>query len=183
MSLTMAFEEELQKRVLGSLRLTAPRRDGIDIVLNSCELRSGTSFRFGSRESGCWRYGTIDSNATSVAHAVAASAAYPAILPAIDQVVEFTDRRGQKNNRLVLLTDGGIYDGLSPCAEISLEPLKDVRRRSWHRRRRGLRRSTRTTQLALSSLLRHHAGRRTDHERSTLLQARPEPPYPTEVQR
>ncbi len=112
MSLTMAFEEVLQERVFGSLNLTAPRRDDIDIVLNSCELRSGSSFRFGSRESGCWRYGTIDSSATSVAQAVAASAAYPAILPAIDEVMEFTDRHGHKLSRRVLLTDGGIYDNL-----------------------------------------------------------------------
>jgi len=118
MSLTMAFEEVLRERVLGSLRLTAPRRDEIDIVLNSCELRSGSSFRFGSRESGCWRYGTIDNNAASVAHAVAASAAYPAILPAIDEVMEFTDRRGQKLSRRTLLTDGGIYDNLGvTCLE------------------------------------------------------------------
>lgn len=118
MSLTMAFEEVLRERVFGSLNLTAPRRDDIDIVLNSCELRSGSSFRFGSRESGCWRYGTIDSSATSVAHAVAASAAYPAILPAIDEVMEFTDRHGHKLSRRVLLTDGGIYDNLGvTCLE------------------------------------------------------------------
>jgi integrative and conjugative element protein (TIGR02256 family) len=118
MSLTVAFEEVLRERVLGSLPLAAPRRDQIDIVLNACELRSGSSFRFGSRESGCWRYGTIDSNATSVAHAVAASAAYPAILPAIDEVMEFTDRHGQMQKRRVLLTDGGIYDNLGvTCLE------------------------------------------------------------------
>lgn len=117
-SLTTAFEEVLRKRVLGSQKLTDPRRDDIHIVLNSCELRSGISFRFGSRESGCWRYGTIDGGRTTVAHAVAASAAYPMILPAIDQVMEFTDRHGQKFNRRVLLTDGGIYDNLGvTCLE------------------------------------------------------------------
>jgi NTE family protein len=118
MSLTVAFEEVLRERVLGSVPLAAPRRDQIDIVLNACELRSGSSFRFGSRESGCWRYGTIDSSVTSVAHAVAASAAYPAILPAIDEVMEFIDRHGQMQKRRVLLTDGGIYDNLGvTCLE------------------------------------------------------------------
>jgi hypothetical protein len=32
-----------------------------------------------------------------------------------------------------------------------------------------------------TAIARHHAGHRTDHERSTLFPARPEHPYPTEV--
>ena len=49
-------------------------------------------------------------------------------------------------------------------------------------RRSCLRRSPRTNQpAALSRLLRHYAGHRTDDECSTLLSVRPEPPYPTEV--
>src|SRR5215469_11667418 len=49
-------------------------------------------------------------------------------------------------------------------------------------RRSCLRRSPRTNQpAALSRLLRHYAGYRTDDECSTLLSIRPEPPYPTEV--
>lgn len=118
MSLTVAFENVLRERVFGSLTLTSPRRANIDVVLNACELRSGSSFRFGSRESGCWRYGTIDSDTTPVAHAVAASAAYPAILPAIDEVLQFRDRSGETKKRRVLLTDGGIYDNLGvTCLE------------------------------------------------------------------
>jgi NTE family protein len=118
MSLTVAFENVLRERVFGSLTLTSPRRANIDVVLNACELRSGSSFRFGSRESGCWRYGTIDSDTTPVAHAVAASAAYPAILPAIDEVLQFRNRSGETKKRRVLLTDGGIYDNLGvTCLE------------------------------------------------------------------
>jgi NTE family protein len=53
-----------------------------------------------------------------VAHAVAASAAYPALLPALDEVIAFTDRRGAKCERRVLLTDGGVYDNLGvTCLE------------------------------------------------------------------
>lgn len=117
-STTVAFEAVLRDRVFGSIPITAPRRDDFEIVLNACELRSGSAFRFGSRESGCWRYGVVDGNAVEVAHAVAASAAYPALLPALDEVVAFTDRSGAKRERRVLLTDGGVYDNLGvTCLE------------------------------------------------------------------
>lgn len=117
-STTTAFEAVLHDRVFGGALLTAARRDGLEIVLNSCELRSGSAFRFGSRESGCWRYGVIAENAVEVAHAVAASAAYPVLLPAIDEIVTFTDRQGAQSKRRILLTDGGVFDNLGvSCLE------------------------------------------------------------------
>src|SRR5439155_10869681 len=111
-STTVAFEAVLRDRLFGLILITAQRRGNFEIVLNACELRSGSAFRFGSRESGCWRYGVVDGNAVEVAHAVAASAAYPALLPALDEVIAFTDRSGAKRERRVLLTDGGVYDNL-----------------------------------------------------------------------
>jgi integrative and conjugative element protein (TIGR02256 family) len=111
-SMTTAFEAVLRDRIFGSTPITGSRRDGIDIVLNACELRSGSAFRFGSRESGCWRYGTVLGNAIDVAHAVAASAAYPLLLPALDEEITFADRQGTQSKRRILLTDGGIYDNL-----------------------------------------------------------------------
>jgi integrative and conjugative element protein (TIGR02256 family) len=111
-SSTVAFEAVLRERVFGAIPITAPRRADFDIVLNACELRSGTAFRFGSRESGCWRYGEVEGNAIEVAHAVAASAAYPALLPALDEVFTFTDRTGSRREQRVLLTDGGVHDNL-----------------------------------------------------------------------
>jgi integrative and conjugative element protein (TIGR02256 family) len=117
-SVTVAFEAALQDRLFGSMPITASRRGDFEIILNACELRSGSAFRFGSRESGCWRYGVIDGNAVELAHAVAASAAYPAFLPALDEVITFTDRHGVKRERRVLLTDGGVYDNLGvTCLE------------------------------------------------------------------
>lgn len=117
-SATTAFEAALRDRAFGSVKITGARRNNVDVVLNACELRSGSAFRFGSRESGCWRYGTVEGNAVEVAHAVAASAAYPALLPALDEVVAFTDRTGAKRKRRVLLTDGGVYDNLGvTCLE------------------------------------------------------------------
>ena len=34
-------------------------RDSLDLVVNATELRTASAFRFGSRQSGCWRFGTI----------------------------------------------------------------------------------------------------------------------------
>jgi hypothetical protein len=62
-------------------------------------------------ESGSWRWGKLHRNGASVAHAVAASAAYPLFLPAFDETLTFEKDGALKNSR-VILTDGGIYDNL-----------------------------------------------------------------------
>jgi NTE family protein len=81
------------------------------LVVNATELRTGSAFRFGTLESGSWRWGKLHRNAVSVAHAVAASAAYPLFLPAFDETLTF-DKNGELKEVRVLLTDGGIYDNL-----------------------------------------------------------------------
>lgn len=117
-STAVAFESVLRDRVVGNTSITAPRRSEFEVVFNASELRSGSAFRFGSRESGSWRYGVIDGNTVEVAHAVAASAAYPAMLPAFDEAVTLVDRKGSKRKVRVLLTDGGVYDNLGvTCLE------------------------------------------------------------------
>jgi NTE family protein len=81
------------------------------LVVNATELRTGSAFRFGTLESGSWRWGKLHRNAVTVAHAVAASAAYPLFLPAFDETLTF-DKGGELTNVRVVLTDGGIYDNL-----------------------------------------------------------------------
>ena len=81
------------------------------LVINATELRTGSAFRFGTKESGSWRWGKLHNNKVSVAHAVAASAAYPLFLPAFDETLTF-DKEGALDNARVILTDGGIYDNL-----------------------------------------------------------------------
>jgi NTE family protein len=81
------------------------------LVINATELRTGSAFRFGTKESGSWRWGKLYRNNASVAHAVAASAAYPLFLPAFDETLTFEKDGALKANR-VILTDGGIYDNL-----------------------------------------------------------------------
>jgi NTE family protein len=48
-SRTTAFEGALRNMLFHDLVLTDPRRDNIDIVLNACELRTGSAFRFGNK--------------------------------------------------------------------------------------------------------------------------------------
>jgi NTE family protein len=74
------------------------------------DLITGTAVRFGSAASGCARYGRI-TEPIPVATAVAASAAYPLLLPALERQLTFS-RDGQQRVEPVLLTDGGAYDNL-----------------------------------------------------------------------
>jgi NTE family protein len=93
-SRTDVLADVLERDVVGARRIDAPRRDGLDVVINACELSTGSAFRFGSRESGCWRTGLLVENDVSLATAVAASAAYPIALPALDREWTFKRRNG-----------------------------------------------------------------------------------------
>src|SRR6202043_3052070 len=98
------------------------------------ELRTGSAFRFGTKESGSWRWGKLHRNEASVAHAVAASAAYPLFLPAFDETLTF-DKDGVLKNSRVILTGGGIYDNLglgclwpdrSPDVSLNVIPVDTI---------------------------------------------------------
>jgi NTE family protein len=104
------------------------------LVINATELRTGSAFRFGTMESGSWRWGKLHRNDASVAHAVAASAAYPLFLPAFDETLTFEKDGALKNSR-VILTDGGIYDNLglgclwpdrSPDVSLNVIPVDTI---------------------------------------------------------
>ena len=98
-------------KLLGDLRLDGPRW-----VAVATELTTGSAFYFGRREAGSYRIGRVDPARITVAHAVTASAAYPLMLPALDDVLTFRRRDGSLSSQRISLTDGGIYDnlGLSP---------------------------------------------------------------------
>ena len=81
------------------------------LVINATELRTGSAFRFGTIESGSWRWGKLHRNDVKVAHAVTASAAYPLFLPAFDETLTF-EKGGELKPSRVILTDGGVYDNL-----------------------------------------------------------------------
>jgi integrative and conjugative element protein (TIGR02256 family) len=113
-SRTDAFEDVLRS-VLGDIDLDSARcQTGMDVVISACDLRTGSAFRFGSKESASSHLGRL-THQPAVATAVAASAAYPLYLPALDRSWEFERRDGTRERRRVVLTDGGVYDnsGLS----------------------------------------------------------------------
>lgn len=95
----------------GERRINATTRDGVDLVLNAVELSTGTAFRFGSAETGDWRFGEAQGDQIRLRDAVAASAAHPAFLPALVMPMVFK-RNGREEKRSVTLADGGIYDNL-----------------------------------------------------------------------
>jgi predicted acylesterase/phospholipase RssA len=122
-SRTDALADALDSELFDGAELTSPRRGAVDVVINACDLRSGSAFRFGSRESSCSRYGTIKGNNVRVAEAVAASAAYPVFLPALDREWAFVRRDGGVFRQRVVLTDGGVYDNLgTTCLEPGRSP-------------------------------------------------------------
>lgn len=109
-SFTTAFERHLVRRYFGDRRMDVVGRRSLSVVINAAELRTETAFRYGSVESGCWRFGRL-TETPRVATAVAASAAFPAFLPALDHYLTFT-KSGVETKHRVIITDGGVYDNL-----------------------------------------------------------------------
>jgi NTE family protein len=122
-SLATAFEALLARDLFGETRMQDVQVTLLEIIINACDLRTGTAFRFGSKKSGGWRYGQVaNGSSLSVAKAVAASAAFPAILPPLIQNFDF-ERRGEIQRHTLALSDGGVYDNLGISA---IEPNRDA---------------------------------------------------------
>ncbi|MCY3941823.1 MAG: patatin-like phospholipase family protein [Gammaproteobacteria bacterium] len=115
-SRTEAFREVIARKLFGETLVRDVKRASLDTVINATDLRTGSAFRFGSKQSGCWRFGKIKPEDAFVADAVAASAAYPIFLPALDRRYQFTRNDGATVLERVLLSDGGVYEnlGVSP---------------------------------------------------------------------
>jgi NTE family protein len=121
-SLSTAFEHALHRKLFGDSKLGNVKRQGLEVVINACDLRTGTAFRFGSLSSGGWRYGRVRNNEIAVAKAVASSAAFPILLPPLMESFEF-ERQGRLTKERVVLTDGGVFDNLGVTV---LEPGRDA---------------------------------------------------------
>ncbi len=117
---TDLFRDVLHDRVFPNLRMSSPRRE-VEVVIGACEMRTGSAFRFGNGRSGSWRFGDMIDWDVDVAFAVAASAAYPLFLPAVDRKWNFF-KDGVEREHRVLLTDGGVFDNLGVQV---LEPGRD----------------------------------------------------------
>ncbi|MHC2623874.1 NTE family protein [Bradyrhizobium huanghuaihaiense] len=132
-SRTSLLEAVLDELLFGGASMS-DLRPKPHLVINATELRTGSAFRFGTKESGSWRWGKLHRNDVSVAHAVAASAAYPLFLPAFDETFTF-DNKGTLRAARVVLTDGGIYDNLglgclwpdrSPDVSLNVTPVDTI---------------------------------------------------------
>jgi NTE family protein len=108
---TDALRHVLAQRCFGSRAMSQVTHRGLDTVITATDLRTKTAMRYGSARSAAWRYGTLTQD-IPVAEAVAASAAFPLLLPAVERRYEFLDRRGIASDHLLYLTDGGVYDNL-----------------------------------------------------------------------
>lgn len=101
--------------IFASAKLTDLRSDRPKLVIVACELRNKSAFYFAADGVGSWHLGTTAASSVEIAQAVAASTAYPALLPALDQSMSFVKANAPATTR-VILTDGGVYDnlGLAP---------------------------------------------------------------------
>jgi predicted acylesterase/phospholipase RssA len=122
---TDALRDELAHRAFGDRTLDRVTRPGLVTVITATDLRTSNAVRFGSLRSACSAYGTI-TEPVAVADAIAASAAFPLLLPAIERSYLF-DRPEvpEPTRQVVLLTDGGIYDNLGLTV---LEPGRSAHR-------------------------------------------------------
>jgi predicted acylesterase/phospholipase RssA len=106
----------LSARPFGQRALGDVTHTDLATVISATDMSSGNAVRFGSRINYCSAYGEI-TDPVSVAEAVAASAAFPVLFPALCRDYHFRDRTtGAERTTTVVMTDGGVYDnlGLSP---------------------------------------------------------------------
>ncbi len=109
--------------VVGPQKCDAPTRQHKLIVFNACELRTGTAFRMSNQRFGSYRYGWAPARELRVADAVAASAAYPPLLPPFDWRRPFKLNDKTEMQR-VIVTDGGVFENLGITV---MEPDRDPR--------------------------------------------------------
>lgn len=99
----------------GAKLITDVTHPGLSTVISATDMTTSNAVRFGNAVSSCAPHGRI-TNPVTVAEAVAASAAFPILLPPITRTFEFERTDGTTATKTVVMTDGGVYDnlGLSP---------------------------------------------------------------------
>jgi NTE family protein len=115
---TTAFADVLAARLFGDTTTPEVTHAGLDIVLTACDLRTGSAVRLGSTVNSCSRLGQLV-DPVRVADAVAASAAFPVLLPALERRTAIRNHEGAVADHILMLTDGGVYDNLGTSV---LEP-------------------------------------------------------------
>jgi predicted acylesterase/phospholipase RssA len=114
-SRTEALVDALASRPFGVKEMTQATHPELGIVISATDLSTGNAVRFGSEVSSCSPHGVIV-GPVPVADAVAASAAFPVLLPQLNRTYTFTRADGTQHTETMFMIDGGVYDnlGLSP---------------------------------------------------------------------
>lgn len=112
---TEALVEALASRDFGARNITEATHPGLSTIISATDLSTGNAVRFGSDVSSCSAHGVITDD-IRVADAVAASAAFPVLLPSLNRTYTFRQTDGTEHTKTLLMTDGGVYDnlGLTP---------------------------------------------------------------------
>lgn len=112
---TEALVNALAARDFGTKTMADVTHPETDVIISAADLSTGNAVRFGSEVSACSPHGVI-TESVPVADAVAASAAFPVLLPHLNRSYTFTQRNGTTKRKTMLMTDGGVYDnlGLTP---------------------------------------------------------------------
>lgn len=113
----------MRRTAIGTSLMHQVTHSNLAVVINATDLATGTAFRFGSESSASSVHGRVLDDIPA-AEAVAASAAFPLLLPAIERTYRFSAHGGETRTAGVLLTDGGVYDNLGLSV---LEPGRDPR--------------------------------------------------------
>lgn len=108
---TEALVRAFASRPFGSKTMDQVTHPQLATVVSATDLTTTNAVRFGSEVSSCSPYGRIH-ELVPVAEAVAASAAFPIVLPALKRQYSFERRDGTIERHDVALTDGGVYDNL-----------------------------------------------------------------------
>ncbi|SCG58214.1 NTE family protein [Micromonospora echinaurantiaca] len=114
-SRTEALVDALASRAFGVKEMAQVTHPKLSTVISATDLSTGNAVRFGSDVSSCSPHGTII-EPVPVADAVAASAAFPVLLPQLNRTYTFTRTDGTQHIKTMSMTDGGVYDnlGISP---------------------------------------------------------------------
>lgn len=96
-------------------KLLSEATHNADAVISATDMQTGNAVRFGSKHSSSSQHGRITDDVT-VAEAVASSAAFPILLPALTRRFTFERTDGTRHTKTISMTDGGVYDnlGLTP---------------------------------------------------------------------
>lgn len=109
---TNALRDVLAKHYFGTRTMPDTTHTNLATVITATDLRTGNAMRFGSLRSSCSTYGIIP-EPIMVAEAVAASAAFPFVLPAVERTYTFHHPgTNATSDHTLFLTDGGVYDNL-----------------------------------------------------------------------